>query len=329
MEKAFSLLICVMLLALSVLPAFAADANFGEILGESVSIVSDSVADAVDEIYDAVDDAVDGAYDAVGEAMGYADVATATPLISGNVVDMADLLTDSQEQSLNSRISEIKEKYAYEIVIVTTDSIGDKTIVEYTDDLYDYNGYGIGKNRDGMLFCINMNNGAGEGGRDYYTSTSGFGITAFTDYAILNDSSVINAAVLEYLYEEDFDGAFNKYLDLADSFLAEAKEGKAYDVGHRYKDVKSILKGEAIAVFVALIAAFLITRIIKQRLNTAVQKTDAGDYAQGHAVVTMSRDFFRSTHTTRTRIERNSSSGGSSTHTSSSGSSHGGGGGHF
>ena len=333
MKRMISVLSALLLLALTVIPAFAAEGDINASLDDILSGVGDALDSAFNESFSIAADAADSVYTLAGNAAGYADLATATEKISGSVVDNADLLTDGEEESLKRRIAAIREEYDFDIVIVTTPSTYGKDIVSYTDDLYDYNGYGVGENKDGMMFCINMNDGAGEGNRDYYTSTTGFGITAFTDYAIADSESVINAAVLPYLADGDWDGAFNKYLSMAEKFLAEAKEGKPYDTGHGYKSAKAILIGEVIAVGVAVLVAFLIASRLKASLNTAVVKTDASDYAVGGAAISQSYDRFRTASVTRTKIQKDDSGtrsgGGSSTHFGSSGTSHGGGGGKF
>ena len=343
MKRYLSIIFVFALLLLSVVPAFASEAEDYTVVYDAGDIAEDinaglaeilaGVNDAWNEGVSIVSDAAEGVYTIASNALGYADAATATQKIEGSVVDMADLLSDDEEAALKRRIADIREKYDYDVVIVTTPSTYGKDIVSYCDDLYDYNGYGAGANKDGMLFCINMNDGAGEGNRDYYTSTTGFGIEAFTDYAIADSDSVINAAVLPYLADGDWDGAFNKYLDLADKFLAEAKKGKPYDVFHRYTSAGAILMGEAIAIGVAALIAFFIVSKLKKSLNTAIVKTDAHDYAKSGAVLTQSSDRFRTANVVRTKIESTTRSGGggggSSTHVGSSGSSHGGGGGKF
>ena len=61
------------------------------------------------------------------------------------------------------------------MAVVTVDSLEGKTSQDYADDFYDYNGYGYGKDDDGILLLISMED------RDYAITTYGFGITAFTD----------------------------------------------------------------------------------------------------------------------------------------------------
>lgn len=257
-----------------------------------------------------------------------------TPKTNGELlVDSADLLTDKQEEKLLSRLDSLKKKYNFTIVLHTTMSIGDKNIVEYADDFYDYNGYGSGTNHDGLLFMLNMNNNE-YGNRDYYTSTCGYGITAFTDYAIGSGQGVINEKILPYLQEEKYYEAFDKYLDLSDKFLAEAAKGKPYDVNNTFTSTEEYLIREAIVLAVGIVVAFIATSVMKGKMNTARIRREAANYAvDGSLSITRSYDIF--THSTVSRTERaseNSSGGGgggSSTHSGSSGSSHGGGGGKF
>ncbi len=91
------------------------------------------------------------------------------------LVDQADLLTDSEESALSDRLDEISERHQFDVVVVTVDSLEGETAVVYADDFYDYNGYGFGDERDGILLLISMEE------RDWCISTTGYGITAFTD----------------------------------------------------------------------------------------------------------------------------------------------------
>ena len=80
--------------------------------------------------------------------------------------DDADLLTDHEEAVLLSELDEISERQRMDIVVVTTDSLEGKSAMEYADDFYDYNGYGFGNSRDGVLLLISMED------RDWWLSTT-------------------------------------------------------------------------------------------------------------------------------------------------------------
>lgn len=267
-------------------------------------------------------------------AAGYgADYDYSAPQSGGAFVsDMAELLTDEQEGTLTAKIQTILDKYSYQVVLHTTNSIGGKSIQDYSDDFFDYNGYGVGESRDGMVFVLNMNNGQ-EGNRDYYTSTRGYGLTAFTDYAVGNDG-VIYDEILPMLKDGDYYGAFNTYLYLADTFLAQAKSGESYDINNDFevpKTASDYLTAEAIVIFVALLTAFVVTGVMKRGMNTAVKNASASEYTEpGSLNITNSNEIFIHKSVSRTAKPQSSSgSGGSSSHTSSSGASHGGGGGKF
>lgn len=72
------------------------------------------------------------------------------------VVDNADLLTDDEETQLADMIAYCQELTGHDLVVVTdvTDYRLGKT--EFADDFYDYNGYGIGPDREGALFFCDM-----------------------------------------------------------------------------------------------------------------------------------------------------------------------------
>ena len=100
---------------------------------------------------------------------------------SGNglrLADMADLLQESEEKALLALLDEMSERQQLDIVVVTANTLNGKTPMEYADDFYDYNDYGFGAQKDGVLLLVSMED------RDWWISTTGYGITAFTDAGI-------------------------------------------------------------------------------------------------------------------------------------------------
>lgn len=96
------------------------------------------------------------------------------------LVDDAGLFTDKEKNDLIKKLDSIRNEYHFDIVIHTTNTFNGKSAMEYADDYYDYNGYGYGENHDGCILVINMDS------RDWWLSTSGYGITALTDSKIDN-----------------------------------------------------------------------------------------------------------------------------------------------
>ena len=181
-------------------------------------------------------------------------------------------------------------------------------------------GFGA-EERDGLLLLISMEN------RKWYISTTGYGITAFTDAGI----QYIGNKLQEPLSDEDYAAAFNTFAELCDDFITEARTGTPYDSSNMPKE--PMKRGWIlVAIIVGFILSFITVGNMKGKLKTVRFQPAANSYMKaGSMNITESRDMFLYNTVTRTAKPKanDSDSEGSSTHTSSSGSTHGGGGGSF
>ena len=174
------------------------------------------------------------------------------------LVDGADLIGILYEEELLGILDEISERQRCDIVVVTTDSLDGKTATAYADDFYDYNGYGIGKQNDGILLLVSMED------RDWAISTCGYAITAFTD----KGQAYMTKKIIPLLSDGEYVEAFKVYAELCDDFLTEAKTNKPYDAGHMPKQstVKLWLR-----ILVSVVCGFLLAIIVglikKQKLK--------------------------------------------------------------
>lgn len=250
---------------------------------------------------------------------------TIIPDTRKRVVDMAELLSDSDKTALLSKLDEISERQKLDIVVLTVNTLDGKTPRDYADDFYDYNGYGFGENKDGILLLVSMED------RDWWISTTGYGITALTDAGI----EYISKKFLSDLSDGDYAQAFTTYAELCDQFITQAKTGEPYDIGNMPKEPFNVAWNILVAFVIGLVVAFVVTNIMKKQLKTVQLKSEANNYVKSNSmIVTENRDLFLYNQVSRRARpketdNRSGSSGGSSTHTSSSGSSHGGGGGKF
>ena len=241
------------------------------------------------------------------------------------VVDMAELLSDSEKTALLSKLDEISERQKLDIVVLTVNTLDGKTPRDYADDFYDYNGYGFGENKDGILLLVSMED------RDWWISTTGYGITALTDAGI----EYISKKFLSDLSDGDYAQAFTTYAELCDQFITQAKTGEPYDIGNMPKEPFNVAWNILVAFVIGLVVAFVVTNIMKKQLKTVQLKSEANNYVKANSMIlTENRDLFLYNQVSRRARPKETdnssgSSGGSSTHTSSSGSSHGGGGGKF
>jgi len=220
------------------------------------------------------------------------------------LVDDADLLTDNEERTLNSKLERISEEYQCEVAIITVNSLGSKTATEYADDFFDYNGYGYGSNDDGILLLVSMKS------RDVAISTHGFAIRAFTDAK----QDYMYDKFLPYLSNGNYNKAFSTFADLCDEILAEARAGTPFLSGKRL----------IVSLIIGVIIALIVTGIMKGQLKSVRYQPAASSYLRNNSFsLKVSRDLYLYSRISR-QPKPKSSSSGSSTHTSSSGRTHGG-----
>ena len=243
------------------------------------------------------------------------------------LVDEAGLLSGSEAAALQEKLEALSAQWKNDIVIVTVDSIGSASPMEFADDWFDYGGYGQGGDADGLnrdgLLLLNM------GERDWYISTCGYSIKAFTDAGI---EFLGKQLISDGLSDGNYANAFDKFADWCDKFFARAETGKPYDVGSLPKTTSDYVSLVFFSFVIGTVIAWFVTKGMKKKLKTVQKKQAAADYVRpGSLQVAYANEQFLFKNTTRTKVVESDSGGGggSSTHSSSSGSSHGGGGGKF
>ena len=230
------------------------------------------------------------------------------------LADQADLLTDAQEASLLSKLDSISNGQGMDVVVVTADTLDGKSPMAYADDFYDYNGYA----EDGILLLVSMEDS------DWWISTAGYGITAFTDAG----SEYLGNRFVPSLSDGDYAGAFEIFADHCDEFITQAKTGDPYDTHNLPKEPFDFLLNLAVSFVIGLVIAAIATAVMKGKLKSVRAQAGASGYVKtGSMNVTHRQDLFLYRDVNRTAKPKDSS--GSSTHTSSSGRSHGGGVGKF
>lgn len=224
--------------------------------------------------------------------------ATEKPL----VVDQANLLTLAQADTLEAELERVSDRYDVDVVVVTVETLGYNTARAYADDYFDYKGYGRGSDRDGILLLISMEY------NDYWISTSGSCLKSISE----DELDQIENSILPKLRAGEYADAFM-------AFAAECESAMKFDF------IKYLL----IAVVVGLVAALIVTGVLKAQLKSIRSQSGASNYVRpGSMNVSKAHDIYLYKNVTRrAKPQNNGSSGGS--HTSSSGRSHGGRGGKF
>ena len=231
-----------------------------------------------------------------------------------SVVDDAEFLTPQQLSELTEAFDGLREKYNVDVSVVTVKGLEGKNIQDFADDYFDYNGYGCGANYDGIMLLVSKSP------REYHFTTCGYGKYAFNDSGLI----YIEAGVVERLKNNDYYGAFVSFEKDADKLLEAAKNGKPFK--HSPKEKLMYLLA---ALIIPLVIAFIITFIQYRKMNDAVQRAAANEYAKGNVNIKTTRDIFLYSTLHKTPRPKDNGGSGSSTHTSSSGRSHGGRGGSY
>ena len=250
------------------------------------------------------------------------------------VVDNADLLTQAEEDSLAALAQEISQKQHSDVVVLTADYISPSSPMEYADDYFDYNGYGYGADRSGILLLLSMED------RDWWISTRGSAIQAFTDDGI----QYLWSKCSRYLSGGSYASGFRAYLDTADTMLSayngtlSEEELAAFQedfnqfTGNVPRQKPNIVLSLLLALVVGFVLAFLPSAGLRSQLKSVRAQYDAANYRQPNSMhLDRNRDIYLYANVTSRVIETNrgSGGGGSSVHISSSGATHGGGGGKF
>ncbi len=263
------------------------------------------------------------------------------------VVDNADLLTSDEEASLITLLDGISSSQELEIAVVTVNSTGGKSVMEYADDFYDDNGYGWGENDDGALLLIDM------GGREWWITTYGDGARYLNDYALYQ----IENAFIDDLSDGNYFAAFSTFASVCESYVISGKQANGnsssgssyypnddyyYDYDHDYdyddyeEDV-SPLDFILPSIIVGFITSLIMVSVMKSGMKSVRSASGAADYMVRDSLSLRTQsDRYLYSNTVRTRRDTSSHSGGhhgshggSSMHRSSSGRSHGGRGGRF
>lgn len=236
------------------------------------------------------------------------------------MVDNAGLLSTEDAAPIESQLTDLGQKYDMHFVIVTDEDPDISSAMEVADDFFDYNGYGVGDDRSGVLLYINMST------HDVWISTRGFGITAFTDAGI----NYILDQLVSGLGDEAYYETFETYITLCDDFMIQALNGTPYDVDHMPSEPFPWIGGLIMCMALGAIVGLIYVLILRGQLKSVAPNESAEDYmVKGSMHMTNSREFFLYRTVSKTaRPQENSSGGGggSTTHTSSSGATHGGGG---
>ena len=219
---------------------------------------------------------------------------------SSRVVDQADVLTQEEEQRLAEYITNIRQKYKFDLLILTMDSIGDRQGDYYAADYFDNNGYGEGPNHDGVCFFY-----VREGDRNENTVffvKTGSGERIFTP----DVDDEIAEQIRPYMRQKNYGGAFATYV---------------LQVENRLETQQPINRANRmlpIFLLVGLLIGVMVALAFKSQMKTVRRKSGAMSYVRDGSFPTVRRRIEMDSGRGSGGGSHGSFTGGSGTHHTSS-----------
>lgn len=207
------------------------------------------------------------------------------------LLDEADLLTASEESSLESKLRSISKEYGAQIIVATMPSLQGWDIDSFIEYAYDTTGFGFGTYHDGVMLLIAMEE------REYRILSNGLAGDAIGGSEI----DAISDAIVDDLSAGYYADAFDAYADHCAYYLNGAINGFPFDFGGSL----------FLALVIGLAAGLIVAFVLKAQLKSVKRQNQAASYVRnGSMHLTTNSDLFLYRNIRRTRRQTSSSSGG-------------------
>ncbi len=208
------------------------------------------------------------------------------------VIDNAELLDRGERVALETYLHKLSQKMKANVIILTTDSIGDADPMTYAYNFYDDGGYGYGDTSDGVILLVSMEK------RDLAMGSTGTSAEVFPG----NKIDLILDEIAEELGDGHYYEAFSEFIELCDKTYEKHIEGEKFPLA-----LYVIL-----AFSIGFVAALISTAVMRSKLKSVRPCNDAGAYIEkGSFRLTECRDLFLYTTVTKTPRPKSNSSGDS------------------
>lgn len=229
------------------------------------------------------------------------------------IFDEADILTETEEYSLQKYMDKVSKEKQVDIVIVTTNDAEGKQPREYAEDFYKTHDFGYeDSDGTGLLYLISLDKSV-TGNRELWMTTAKDAKNYFSQSRI---DSVLDNIYNTLTADEELNyyGSCNEFIKGIEKYM-NVSESVPVFLTKWYSKL-------GIALVITLIIFFILI------FNFGGKKTTTAEtYLNVNSIKrNIKEDTYMYTNTTKTKIEKSSSSSGSSSGRSSSGGGYGGGG---
>ncbi len=212
------------------------------------------------------------------------------------ILDEANLLTVSEEASLQAKLESISSTYNAQIIVATVTATDGLSADSYVNYLYDSMDFGFGEDRSGVLLLVCMDL------REFRILSNGAANDAIGSYEIES----ISDAIVSDMSDGDYADAFDTFAEKCAYYLDGHINGFPFDWTHNL----------VVALIIGLVAGLIVAFSLKAQLKSVRRQNQADVYVKsGSMDLTTRSDLYLYRNVTRVKKETNSSgsrSGGSS-----------------
>lgn len=231
-----------------------------------------------------------------------------------HVIDYTGTMTSEQISQIEATCKAIKSEYSFDVIYVITNTTNGKSLERFTTDIYDAEC----EFEDGVIFVFNSDNFLPE-------DEDNWAVIGFGKGKKLAGNSDTRAALINQMASALKSG---RYYDASSYFTNKCRSFCSGGMKGDPKDPGKVAIRVIIAIAVGVIIGVIATNAEKKKLTTAVKQQGALEYMiRDKSSITVSRDIYLYSHTTKVRRESSSSGGHGYSGTSGGGRSYSGGGG--
>lgn len=247
------------------------------------------------------------------------------------ITDSAGLLTMEELEDLTGKADSIADEYDCGIYLMIVDDyleyvdpeLHGESVQSAADEIYLQRKMGRHENGDGVLLLLSMKE------RDYSLSSHGRAEAVFDEFSL----RMLSESFLPSLGDDDWYAGFMAYLEGCERVLYQSKhlasdfpyEGSMYfnkpsealepsqhDVSSPPPAWEINLAGCLGAFGIANLVALAVKTVLRKKMTSVCQKTEAMDYVKGDLRLTNQHDRFVNTTTTRvySPVQKKSGPGG-------------------
>lgn len=197
------------------------------------------------------------------------------------IYDYAQILNDKEEKDLKKSVDKYIKKYNIDMVLVTVKHYNQNTLEEYMELFYNTNKFGIGDNKDGIMFTMDLKN-------------DDIGIKTFGITNDLYSENELNKILTKVNKKDNTKDKLSTFIKYSNKYIAE------YDSDTFDDDVLISVDWIGITIISFVLSTLVVFIGLLKSKNKSSNKRS--DNCVKSLIITVKEDSFITTNTKKRRI---------------------------